>query len=108
MAGARRYDGTEPLMKRNTMKIRVGFDLQYECADFTPMIFMLNVHPSRGADLLIPDRLGIAPAQSITPYLDGFGNKCVRILARPGSLKIAADAIVSDCGRPDPVDLAAE
>jgi transglutaminase-like putative cysteine protease len=90
------------------MKIRVGFDLQYECADFTPMIFMLNVHPSRAADLLVPDRLDISPAQSITPYLDGFGNKCVRILARPGRLKVTGDSIVSDSGRPDPVDFAAE
>jgi hypothetical protein len=49
------------------------------------MIFMLNVHPSRAADLLAPDRLGIAPAHSIAPYLDGFGNKCVRLLARPGT-----------------------
>jgi transglutaminase-like putative cysteine protease len=93
---------------RNVMKIRIGFDLQYECADFTPMIFMLNVHPSRAADLLAPDRLGIAPAHSITPYLDGFGNKCVRVLARPGKLKVSSDAIVSDSGRPDPIDLAAE
>jgi hypothetical protein len=32
----------------------------------------------------------------------------VRILARPGTLKITGDTIVSDSGRPDPVDLAAE
>ena len=90
------------------MQIHVGFDLQYECLDFTPMILMLNVHPSRAADLLAPDRLGIAPAHSISPYLDGFGNKCVRLLARPGTLKITGDTVVSDSGRPDPVDPAAE
>jgi transglutaminase-like putative cysteine protease len=90
------------------MKIRVGFDIQYECIDFTPMIFMLNVHPSRVADLLAPDRLDISPLRSITPYLDGFGNKCLRILAPPGELKIANAAIVNDSGKPDPVNVAAE
>jgi hypothetical protein len=62
------------------VKIHVGFDLTYEIAHPTPMIFMLNVHPSRAADLITPDRLRIAPSRSITPYIDGFGNKCVRLL----------------------------
>ena len=72
------------------------------------MIFMLNVHPSRAADLITPDRLRIMPSRSITPYIDGFGNKCVRILAPPGELRVAADTIVSDSGTPDHIDTAAE
>ena len=63
------------------MKIHVGFDLTYESAHSTPMIFMLNVHPSRAHDLITPDRLRITPSRAISPYIDGFGNKCVRILA---------------------------
>ena len=66
------------------MKIHVGFDLTYQSTHATPMIFMLNVHPSRAPDLVTPDRLRITPARSITPYVDGFGNKCVRVLAPPG------------------------
>jgi transglutaminase-like putative cysteine protease len=89
------------------MKLRVGFDLIYESADSTPMVFMLNVHPSRAADLVTPDRLGLSPARSITPYVDGFGNKCVRVLAPAGELRVTGDAIVNDSGRPDPVDWAA-
>ncbi len=71
------------------MKIHVGFDLTYESALSTPMIFMLNVHPSRAHDLITPDRLRITPSRAISPYIDGFGNKCVRILAHrtcPGIL----------------------
>ena len=90
------------------MKIHVGFDLTYEIAHPTPMIFMLNVHPSRAADLITPDRLRIAPSRSITPYIDGFGNKCVRLLAPPGELRVASDTIVSDSGRADRVDVGAE
>jgi hypothetical protein len=36
------------------MKIRVGCDLTYEFAAPTPMVLMLNVHPSRASDLLAP------------------------------------------------------
>lgn len=90
------------------MKIHVGFDLTYEIAHPTPMIFMLNVHPSRAGDLITPDRLRIAPSRSFTPYIDGFGNKCVRLLAPPGELRVASDTIVSDSGRADRVDVGAE
>jgi len=90
------------------VKIHVGFDLTYEIAHPTPMIFMLNVHPSRAADLITPDRLRIAPSRSITPYIDGFGNKCVRLLAPRGELRVASDTIVSDSGRADRVDVGAE
>ena len=90
------------------MKIRVGFELVYNSIDWTPMIFMLNVHPSRSSDLMAPDWLQITPPRSITPYLDGFGNKCVRILAPPGDMRVATDTIVYDSGRPDSVNFAAQ
>jgi transglutaminase-like putative cysteine protease len=90
------------------MKIHVGFDMSFECAEPTPMIFMVNVHPSRTADLITSDRLRVTPMRSITPYIDSFGNRCTRLLAPVGSLRVAADAIVSDSGIPNRVDLAAE
>src|SRR5260370_33937696 len=90
------------------MKVQVCFDLTYESALSTPMIFMLNVHPSRAHDLITPDRLRITPSRAISPYIDGFGNKCVRILALPGQLRVACDTIVADSGKPDRVDLSAE
>ncbi len=90
------------------MKIQLGFDLTYQCVDWTPMILMLNVHPSRALDLIIPDWLRIAPPRAITPYIDGFGNKCVRLLAPPGELRVACDTVIVDSGKPDPVDRAAQ
>jgi hypothetical protein len=59
------------------MKIRVGFDLTFTFDAYTPMVLMLNVHPSRRLDLITPDVIRAAPARAITPYVDGFGNKCV-------------------------------
>jgi transglutaminase-like putative cysteine protease len=90
------------------VNIHIGFDLTYESAISTPIIFMLNVHPSRASDLITPDRLRLAPPVSINPYIDGFGNKCVRVLAPRGELRVANDAIVSDSGKPDPVEAGAE
>jgi len=90
------------------MKIHLGYDLIYECVQPTPMILMLNVHPSRGADLLTADRMRITPARSINSYVDAFGNKCVRLLAPAGEIRLSGDAIIADSGRPDPVDPGAE
>ena len=90
------------------MKIHVGFDIVYEFAQPTPMILMLNVHPSRAADLLTSDRLRLTPSRAITSYVDSFGNKCARLLAPAGELHIACDTIVSDTGKPDPIEPSAE
>jgi transglutaminase-like putative cysteine protease len=72
------------------------------------MVFMVNVHPSRSADLITSDRLRVSPARAITAYIDGFGNRCTRLLAPAGELRVAADAIIADSGLPDRVDPAAE
>jgi transglutaminase-like putative cysteine protease len=93
---------------RIVKNIQLGFDLTYDCADYTPMILMLNVHPSRTSDLLTPDTLRFTPPRAITPYVDGFGNKCVRVLAPPGEFRIMNDTIIADSGNPDRIDVAAE
>ena len=36
------------------MQIRVGFEMVYEFVARTPMVLMLNVHPSRAADIIEP------------------------------------------------------
>jgi transglutaminase-like putative cysteine protease len=86
------------------MQIRVGFEMLYEFAGRTPMVLMLNVHPSRARDVIKPDHLRIAPAVSATRYTDAFGNTCTRLVAPPGPLQISTDALVADCGLPDPVE----
>jgi hypothetical protein len=50
----------------------------------------------------------MSPGRSFTPYLDGFGNKCLRVLAPPGELRIFSDSIISDTGKLDKVDLGAQ
>ena len=53
-----------------SMQIRVGFEMLYEFAVRTPVVLMLNVHPSRASDMIEPDQLRIAPALPVTRYLD--------------------------------------
>ena len=89
------------------MKIRVGFELAYEFAQSTPMLLMLNVHPSRACDLLKPDQLQVSPLVPVTRYLDAFGNICRRLTAPAGRIEIFTDAVVADSGLPDEVNPAA-
>ena len=89
------------------MLIRVGFELVYEFAQKTPLVLMLNVHPSRARDLVQPDHLRVSPILPVARYLDGFGNICSRLVAPPGEVAIRTDAIVADCGLPDAVEPAA-
>jgi len=67
------------------------------------MLLMLNVHPSRASDLLIPDELATDPLIPISSYRDGFGNRCSRIVAPAGQLRLSANGIVADTGEPDAV-----
>lgn len=90
------------------MKIRVGFEMTYDCPQPTPMIFNLNVHYTRSSDLIGRDELVIDPPVQMAAYRDSFGNWCTRIVAPPGRTRVSADAMVKDTGLPDAVVPAAQ
>jgi transglutaminase-like putative cysteine protease len=83
------------------MKIRIGYEIAYDCPKPTPMLLVLSVHPSRQADLLTPHRIVFDPPIASADYHDAFGNICTRILAPVGALTISSDQIVADPGTPD-------
>lgn len=83
------------------MKLRIGYDLIYDCPEPTPMVLTLNVHYSRALDLLVPDDMVADPPVPIASYRDGFGNWCSRIVAPRGLLRLTADALIEDEGNPD-------
>jgi transglutaminase-like putative cysteine protease len=85
------------------MQIRAGFELIYDCPQPTPMIFNLNVHYSRVADLVGRDDLVVDPPVPMTAYRDSFGNWCTRIVAPKGRTRISADVLVNDSGAPDAI-----
>jgi transglutaminase-like putative cysteine protease len=86
------------------MHIRVGFEMLYEFVGRTPMVLMLNVHPSRAPDIIRPDHLRIVPTLPATRYTDAFGNICTRLVAPAGQVEISTEALVADSGLPDAVE----
>ncbi|HXC12188.1 MAG TPA: transglutaminase family protein [Stellaceae bacterium] len=85
------------------MHIRIGYDLVYDCPQPAPMLLVLNVHPSRIPDLVVPDRIATAPRIGVRRYRDAFGNECSRILAPSGRIRLSAEAVVRDSGKPDAI-----
>ncbi len=86
------------------MFIRIGYDVVFNLPESTPMLLMLNVHPSRFASLRGPESLSIEPYVPVMQYVDTFGNTCARIVAGAGQIRFRNDATVYDNGRPDEVD----
>jgi transglutaminase-like putative cysteine protease len=85
------------------MQIRIGYRLTYDFPMQTDAVFLLNVHPSRTADLLSPDGVVVMPFLPVHFYTDGFGNTCQRISAPAGRYTLTADAVIRDSGLPDVV-----
>lgn len=84
------------------MKLKIGYELNYEFPQPTPVILMLNVHYSRTSDLLGPDNVILTPSVPIDGYRDGFGNWCSRLVAPTGQMRITSNSVVNDTGKPDP------
>src|SRR3978361_837891 len=71
----------------------------YSLPQATPMIMVLGMHFTRASDVIVPDYLTTSPSVPITPYRDGFGNWCSRIVAPAGRMRLAADGGVCDSGQ---------
>src|SRR3954466_5525151 len=95
------------------MEIRVGFELSYYAVNPTPMVTMLNIHPSRFADIVgtesVTAQANATGAEvAIGFYRDGFGNVCGRLTAPAGGVTFRGNALVRDSGLPDAVNPAAQ
>jgi transglutaminase-like putative cysteine protease len=89
------------------MRIRLGFDIQFDVPVSAPVVAMLNVHPSRAGDLLEPDLLRIEPDVKQDRYTDAFGNLCCRFTAPAGWIRLWNSTLIEDSGNPDPQDWSA-
>jgi transglutaminase-like putative cysteine protease len=84
------------------MLIRLGYDIRFDVPNRVPIVALLNVHPSREHDLREPDRLHIEPAGSVVEYTDKFGNRCCRVVAEPGNIRLYNSTLIEDSGELDP------
>ncbi len=83
------------------MKLRVGYEIAYDCPNPTPMLLMLNTHFSRARDMLVADLLKVDPPVPIAQYRDGFGNLCSRLVAPQGRISLSTSALLEVPGEPE-------
>jgi transglutaminase-like putative cysteine protease len=83
------------------MLIRLGYEVVFDIPAPTPMLLLLFTHPERASDLRRPERLCIEPAVPVEQFIDRFGNRCGRLLAPAGPLRLTYDNVIHECGQPD-------
>ena len=67
------------------------------------MLLTLYTHPSRAASLREADQVHVEPDVPVEEFTDPFGNRCARIVAPPGKLRLWNKTLIEDSGEPDEV-----
>jgi transglutaminase-like putative cysteine protease len=83
------------------MKIRAGFNIDYECETPSPILLMLSIRPEREVDLISPQQLSCTPDTPVSSYLDVYGNLCSRVLMPAGRTTFSTDFLINDSGLED-------
>lgn len=91
------------------MLIKIGFDIELGVSAPTALIYMLQLHSSRAADLQGSENLTISPPLRTDHYADSFNNHCARVAVPLGvsRVRLRNEAVVFDTGWPDPVSYGA-
>ena len=87
------------------MIIRLGFDIAFESNAPTPMLLLLYTHPDVQDRLVTPEQLMVTPQVPIETFIDNFGNRCGRLVAPVGSLRLTNELLIQDSGLYDAIDL---
>ena len=86
------------------MHLRLGYDIRFELPGPTALIALLHVHPTRDTDLLLPDTVHTEPVLPVREYVDSFGNRCSRIYAPAGILRLYNTTELRSAGTLDEAD----
>ena len=87
------------------LALRVGYDMAFELPGPrpTPMLLMLYCHPEVAPRLDREERMVVEPAEvKVETFADGFGNRCARVVAPAGVLRVSYDAVYHDTYDPEP------
>jgi transglutaminase-like putative cysteine protease len=87
------------------MLIRAGYRISLQCPQATPLLALLDVHPSRVADLRSSSSIAADQDVPMHTFPDQFGNVCTRTMAPAGTLTLSSDFVIEDSGMPDEVAL---
>ena len=90
------------------MMIRVGYELLFQVPARTPMLLMLYIHPSRAGFLRETDQVYLEPWVPVEEFTDPFGNRCSRLVAPPGKLRLWGMTVIEESGEPDEVRSSAQ
>ncbi|HEY7669062.1 MAG TPA: transglutaminase family protein [Hyphomicrobium sp.] len=85
------------------MLINYGYEITATVAKSTPLICLLDVHPERRQDVVTEAPFRSTPVLPSTTYLDGFGNRCRRLVAPAGDITLHLDGTIVDSGARDPI-----
>jgi transglutaminase-like putative cysteine protease len=97
-----------PTEARPDVHLRLGFDMRFELPAPVAFLTLLHVHPSLQANLLLPDDIKTEPFLPQRTFIDSFGNRCTRIFAPAGQLRLFHNTEIIVPDTPDEVDLYAQ
>jgi transglutaminase-like putative cysteine protease len=80
------------------MLIRLGYEIDIECAQPTPIISLLDICRDRKSDIRREAGVLTFPKIPSRVYLDRYGNYCRRLVTPAGGVQILYDALVADSG----------
>lgn len=75
-------------------RVKVGCQLSYSTSVVTPAVFIVQP-PPHTRHMLASEELQLVTATAADDFLDGYGNRCKRILLAPGDNVIRYDATVT-------------
>ena len=101
-------DPTSAAASRGVMLIKGGYNIAYDCSDYTPMVMAIHIRPEDAVRLLEPETFTLFPQISYVNYIDSFGNKCTRLIAPPGRLSIWNRFVMADSGLPEQLPVNAQ
>jgi transglutaminase-like putative cysteine protease len=85
----------------DVIRVRVGCEFDYESDWPVPMLMLVRARPD-GEHRVVYESHWVDPDVPLHEYSDHFGNRCWRILAPGGPLRIRYDALVDITAEPDP------
>ena len=83
------------------MLIRIGYEIAFDVPAPAPMVMVLGTRSEWDHLIRRPGGLRVDPWVPVDHFLDGFGNRCARLVAPAGRFTLWDDAIVEDSGLPD-------
>jgi transglutaminase-like putative cysteine protease len=97
-----------PTEARPDVHLRLGFDMRFELPAPVAFLTLLHVHPSVQANLLLPDEILTQPYLPQHSFFDSFGNRCTRLYAPAGPLRLYHTTEITCSDQPDESDPNAE